>query len=140
MSRPPRRFNQLAIMDDPLRQPEVVDAGQAQADSPRSGEEDTDVFLESPEVFFGQMASRHTNIWTREQLGKLRAKNLCFRCGQPNCMARTCKNTPVNPRDFKLNHIRLEHPVHYLPEDDDALLQLLVDYDQSLNEEAPEQH
>ena len=140
MSRPPRRFNQLAIMDDPLRQPEVVDAGQAQADSPRSGEEDTDVFLESPEVFFGQMASRHTNIWTREQLGKLRAKNLCFRCGQPNCMARTCKNTPVNPRDFKLNHIRLEHPVHYLPEDDDALLQLLVDYDQSLNEEAPQQH
>ena len=138
VSRPQRRFNQLAIMDDPARQPGSFEAGQEQADNSHS--EDEDAFYESPEVFFGQMVSRFkpSNVWTREQIAKLRAKNLCFRCGQPNCMARTCKNTPVNPREFKLNNISLEDPVHFLPEEDGDLLQLLVDYEGSLNEKAPQ--
>jgi hypothetical protein len=120
-------------MDDPAKE----------IDEPADATADSDEEEYTPEVFFGQMI-RQPNagrvVWSREQIMKLRARDLCFRCAKPNCVARTCKNPPANPRDVTLTNITLEGPVHFLPEDDEDLLHLLVDYDGRLNEKAPQQH
>ena len=132
-SRPLRRFTQLAIMDDPAKE----------IDEPADATADSDEEEYTPEVFFGQMI-RQPNagrvVWSREQIMKLRARDLCFRCAKPNCVARTCKNPPANPRDVTLTNITLEGPVYFLPEDDEDLLHLLVDYDGRLNEKPQQQH
>ena len=135
-----KQLTQLAIEDDPERT-RTSGARLHALDCESEGDcADFDNDLTSPEVFFAQLATKGGGrIWTREQIKKLRDKGLCFRCAKPNCIARTCSNTPANPREVTLNHISLQEPVHVLPEDPD-LLDLLVDYDKSLslNEEAPE--
>ena len=118
----PRRVHHLALEDGAV-------------DSVADTRDDAEPLSDTPELLFARMASQRRNVWSRDQIVKLKENKLCFNCAKPGHLSRDCPNPSADPKSIQLTNIETDDLVHILPDDSD-LYSLLHDY-ASLNEGAP---